>query len=69
MGNMAAYDASTGTWYKGEVMSIGSTTSGLFRNFVASGTFLTNASNVITTDPMTWTTSDQLIWNITYEAA
>jgi hypothetical protein len=69
MGNMTAYDASTGTWYKGEVMSIGSTTSGLFRNFVANGVFLNNASNVVTTDPMTWTTSDQLIWNITYEAA
>ena len=69
MGDMTAYDASTGTWYKGEVMSIGSTTSGLFRNFLANGVFLNNMSNVITTDPMTWTTSDQLIWNITYEAA
>jgi len=69
MGNTTFYDASAATWYKGEVMSIGSTTLGLMRCFIASGTFLTNMANVTTTNPMTWTTSDQLIWNITYEAA
>ena len=69
MGNFTFYDASAATWYKGEVMSIGSTTSGLLRVFVASGTFLTNMTNVTTTNPFTWTTSDQLLWNMTYEAA
>jgi hypothetical protein len=69
MGGSSFYDTSTGTWYKGEVMSNSSTTLGLFRNFVANATFLTNASNVVTTSPMTWTTGDIIYWNITYEAA
>lgn len=69
MGNSTFYDASASTWYKGEVMSIGSTTLGVFRCFNSSGTYLTNMANVTTTNPFTWTTGDQLIWDMTYEAA
>lgn len=68
MGDLTLYDASTGTWYKGEVISIGSTTTTLTRVLVANGTFLTNMSETSATSPMTWTTSDQLLWNITYQA-
>ena len=69
MGDITFYDASTGTWVKGETISIGSTTTSLTRLLVANGTFLTNMSETTSTNPFIWTTSDQILWNITYQAA
>jgi len=69
MGDLTLYDTSAGTWYQGNVMSIGSTTLGLTRLWVANGTIVTNMSETSSSSPFTWGTGDQVIWNITYEAA
>ena len=69
IGNSSFYDTSAGIWYKAEVMSIGSTTLGLTRLLRADGTWLTNQGETNATQPFTWTTGDQVLWNITYEAA
>jgi len=69
MGDLQMYDSSVATWFKGEVFSIGSTTTVRTRVWTTSGTNLISNTSANTTLPFTWTTSDQFLWNIRYEAA
>lgn len=69
MGDLSMFDTSAATWYKGEVFSIGSTTTARTRVWTTSGTNLISNSSATATVPFTWATGDQFLWNIRYEAA
>lgn len=69
MGDLQMFDTSAATWFKGELFSISSTTATRTRIWTTSGTNVINNSSPNATAPFTWTTGDQLLWNITYEAA
>lgn len=69
MGDLTMFDTSASTWYKGEVFSIGSTTTVRTRIWTTSGTNLISNSSAAATLPFTWATGDQFLWNIRYEAA
>jgi hypothetical protein len=69
MGDLEMFDTSAATWFKGELFSISSTTATRTRIWTTSGTNVINNSSPSATAPFTWATGDQLLWNITYEAA
>ena len=69
MGDLEMFDTSAGTWFKGELFSIASTTATRTRIWTVSGSNIINNSSPSATAPMTWATGDQFLWNITYEAA
>lgn len=69
MGDLEMFDTSAATWFKGELFSISSTTVTRTRIWTTSGTNVINNSSPSATTPFTWATGDQLLWNITYEAA
>jgi len=69
MGDLEMFDISASTWFKGELFSVSSATATRARIWTTSGTNVINNSSANITAPMTWATGDQLLWNITYEAA
>jgi len=69
MGDLSYYDSSIATWFKGEVFSIGSTTSVRTRVWTTSGTNLIANNSANTTLPFTWATGDYFRFSAFYEAA
>lgn len=68
LGMMSHYDASTGVYNQGDVISVASVTTLRARAYVANTTYL-YTSNIQSNIPFTWTTSDIMFWNIYYRAA
>ena len=67
-GQVSYFDASASNWYKGEAMTIAANDGFRLRSWVASGTAIVNTA-LSASAPFTWTTSDQIMWNLYYEAA
>jgi hypothetical protein len=65
-GEAGYYDASSGIIHWGDVIAFGSSTSLRLRAPVAGQTYTTNLSSTV---PFTWATSDRILFNVTYEAA
>jgi hypothetical protein len=66
MGEAGYFDASIGIVYWGDVIAFGSSTSLRLRSPIAGQTYTTNLSSTV---PFTWTTSDRITFNVIYEAA
>jgi hypothetical protein len=68
LGHSNMTDLSAGQIYAGQVRPSG-TTAVEFRYFQVSGTLITASSQITSTGPMTWTTSDSINVNFYYEVA
>ena len=67
-GTVQFRDASASAQYPGVASFSGNTTSTALRVQIASGSFLSQTA-AGTTYPFTWATSDQMTWNLYYQAA